>query len=479
MWNCYRHFKIYSGQRRDRNWNKIAEERALEINLSNRETSLTILQRLCFSLVVEVIHWCTHYLFGFHGKSILSCHQMCESSQLFHWWVYGSRKFSCVCDVLFLCMWRFVSVYDHRTHRFINCRTPIHVCPARLWQMYHRKKEDYSHTMTSNYVMFEVPSWIHFLLPYPLLTPPPHTHTHNTQTLSLSPFSLSFSVCLSVYLSLCLCLSVCLFVCLSVCLSLHAHTQKLSLSSHQSNIMLSLSTNKSPVQCTFIQPDWVWFSCFSSPIVHQPARSRDVQRRRTAVVSYDPVQAAQTLEYDDLGTMSDLELPSFQRGGFMRTSLPIVRSASTSLERPLGEILSLLNLYIIKHWEIIRNCGAGTSLFSLKESWIESNAKSVRTLLYHLDKDLFKMRCISFRTELHIHVLKLHGTVNLWNNAHQECHNRLGSILLDITRPFPIRKAYIFLCVIYYYVFFHVKVERQYCALNNKIFIITELIITL
>ncbi|GFR99967.1 SRC kinase signaling inhibitor 1 [Elysia marginata] len=68
----------------------------------------------------------------------------------------------------------------------------------------------------------------------------------------------------------------------------------------------------------------------------QPARSREVQRRRTAVVSYDPVQAAQTLEYDDLGTMSDLELPSFQRGGFMRTSLPIVRSASTSLEKPLG-----------------------------------------------------------------------------------------------------------------------------------------------
>ncbi|RUS73183.1 hypothetical protein EGW08_019057, partial [Elysia chlorotica] len=72
------------------------------------------------------------------------------------------------------------------------------------------------------------------------------------------------------------------------------------------------------------------------PEADRPARSRDVQRRRTAVVSYDPVQAAQTLEYDDLGTMSDLELPSFQRGGFMRTSLPIVRSASTSLERPLG-----------------------------------------------------------------------------------------------------------------------------------------------
>lgn len=72
------------------------------------------------------------------------------------------------------------------------------------------------------------------------------------------------------------------------------------------------------------------------PETERPARSRDAQRRRTAVVSYDPIQAAQTLEYDDLGTMSDLELPSFQRGGFMRTSLPIVRSASTSLEKPLG-----------------------------------------------------------------------------------------------------------------------------------------------
>ncbi|XP_012940469.1 serine/arginine repetitive matrix protein 2 [Aplysia californica] len=70
--------------------------------------------------------------------------------------------------------------------------------------------------------------------------------------------------------------------------------------------------------------------------LEKPARSRDGQRRRTAVVTYDPHQASNTLEYDDLGTMSDLELPSFQRGGFMRTSLPIVRSASTSLERPLG-----------------------------------------------------------------------------------------------------------------------------------------------
>ncbi|XP_055876517.1 uncharacterized protein LOC106065710 isoform X5 [Biomphalaria glabrata] len=70
--------------------------------------------------------------------------------------------------------------------------------------------------------------------------------------------------------------------------------------------------------------------------VERPARSREIQRRRTAVVTYDPHQAGHTLEYDDQGTMSDLELPSFQRGGFTRTSLPIVRSASTSLERPLG-----------------------------------------------------------------------------------------------------------------------------------------------
>ncbi|XP_059172941.1 SRC kinase signaling inhibitor 1-like isoform X3 [Physella acuta] len=68
--------------------------------------------------------------------------------------------------------------------------------------------------------------------------------------------------------------------------------------------------------------------------VSKPARSRDSQRRR--LVNYDPNQSGHTMEYEDLGTMSDLELPSFQRGGFMRTSLPIVRSASTSLERPLG-----------------------------------------------------------------------------------------------------------------------------------------------
>ncbi|CAG5129981.1 unnamed protein product, partial [Candidula unifasciata] len=76
-----------------------------------------------------------------------------------------------------------------------------------------------------------------------------------------------------------------------------------------------------------------------------PSRAREGQRRRTAVVTYNSSQGANVLEYDDVGTMSDLELPSFQRGGLIRTSMPLVRSASTSLERPLGKFCLVFLVY--------------------------------------------------------------------------------------------------------------------------------------
>ncbi|KAL8596725.1 hypothetical protein ACOMHN_025775 [Nucella lapillus] len=64
-------------------------------------------------------------------------------------------------------------------------------------------------------------------------------------------------------------------------------------------------------------------------------RPRESQRRRTTVVTYNP-QSSRLLDQDDVGTMSDVEPSTFQRGGVARASLPIVRSASSSLERPIG-----------------------------------------------------------------------------------------------------------------------------------------------
>ncbi|XP_067650267.1 coiled-coil domain-containing protein AGAP005037-like isoform X12 [Haliotis asinina] len=71
------------------------------------------------------------------------------------------------------------------------------------------------------------------------------------------------------------------------------------------------------------------------PIQQQP-RQRDHQRRRTTIVTYNP-DHNRSMEYDS-GTMSDVDLPpsSFQRGGFTRSSLPIVRSSSSTFDRPLG-----------------------------------------------------------------------------------------------------------------------------------------------
>lgn len=70
----------------------------------------------------------------------------------------------------------------------------------------------------------------------------------------------------------------------------------------------------------------------------QIPRPREPQRRRTTIVNYIPrVYGPRAADYEDPGTMSDMDLPSFQRGGYARASLPVVRSASSSLERPLGE----------------------------------------------------------------------------------------------------------------------------------------------
>ena len=61
-------------------------------------------------------------------------------------------------------------------------------------------------------------------------------------------------------------------------------------------------------------------------------RSRD-PRRRATVVSYNP-QVNRSMDYD--GTMSEVDAPTFHRGGFVRSSLPATRSPPAVLDKPLG-----------------------------------------------------------------------------------------------------------------------------------------------
>ena len=62
-------------------------------------------------------------------------------------------------------------------------------------------------------------------------------------------------------------------------------------------------------------------------------RSRD-PRRRATVVTYNP-QVARSMDYD--GTMSEVDAPTFHRGGFVRSSLPASRSPAATLDKPLGK----------------------------------------------------------------------------------------------------------------------------------------------
>jgi hypothetical protein len=72
----------------------------------------------------------------------------------------------------------------------------------------------------------------------------------------------------------------------------------------------------------------------------QARRPRDHHRRAT-VVTYNP---SNVREYEDFETMSNVEGPvSFQRGGFMRNSLPIVRSPPNTYDKPMGMYKLIFN----------------------------------------------------------------------------------------------------------------------------------------
>ncbi|XP_060086169.1 coiled-coil domain-containing protein CG32809-like [Ylistrum balloti] len=68
---------------------------------------------------------------------------------------------------------------------------------------------------------------------------------------------------------------------------------------------------------------------------NQGRRTRDPARRAT-VVTYNPGSVSG--EYEESDTMSNIEGPvsNFSRGGYMRSSLPIVRSPPNTYERPMG-----------------------------------------------------------------------------------------------------------------------------------------------
>ncbi|XP_071157969.1 coiled-coil domain-containing protein CG32809-like isoform X4 [Mytilus edulis] len=71
------------------------------------------------------------------------------------------------------------------------------------------------------------------------------------------------------------------------------------------------------------------------PIRPHARRPRDPHRRAT-VVTYNP---ANVRDYEDFETMSNVEGPvSFQRGSFMRNSLPIVRSPPNTYDRAMGMV---------------------------------------------------------------------------------------------------------------------------------------------
>lgn len=66
----------------------------------------------------------------------------------------------------------------------------------------------------------------------------------------------------------------------------------------------------------------------------QARRPRDPHRRAT-VVTYNPAAR----DYEDFETMSNVEGPvSFQRGGFMRNSMPIVRTPPNTYDKAMGRL---------------------------------------------------------------------------------------------------------------------------------------------
>ena len=94
-----------------------------------------------------------------------------------------------------------------------------------------------------------------------------------------------------------------------------------------------LVSNGNLLSCNYIQ-------CFFSIVFQGRPSSANELRRKTTVVTYDPGQNKSYVYDDDDGIMSDGEAngtPNNFRRNRLRSSLPIVRTPSKTLEKPLGK----------------------------------------------------------------------------------------------------------------------------------------------
>ncbi|KAL4222674.1 Actin interacting protein 3 [Mactra antiquata] len=147
-----------------------------------------------------------------------------------------------------------------------------------------------------------------------------------------------------------------------------------------------------------------------------PVRGRSRDPRRRATVGYSTSQQQQqqhnrSMDYND-GTMSDIDGPTFHRGGFIRSSLPATRSPP-SVDKPPGlvflifrdETKKALLPNEITHLDTVRAMFVRSFPGKLTMSYLESPKRKIyilepRTNIYYQLEDL---RDIKDRTVLRVH----------------------------------------------------------------------------
>ncbi|KAK3603670.1 hypothetical protein CHS0354_017390 [Potamilus streckersoni] len=138
-------------------------------------------------------------------------------------------------------------------------------------------------------------------------------------------------------------------------------------------------------------------------------RSRDPRRRATTVVY---TQQNRSADYDDIGTMSEVDAPTFQRGGYVRSSLP-ARSPQPFVEKPIGlvflvygnETKKALLPNEITHLDTVRALFVRSFPGKLTMEYLDSPKNKIyildpRTNIYYQLEDL---KDIKDRTVLKIH----------------------------------------------------------------------------
>ncbi|XP_011307844.1 uncharacterized protein [Fopius arisanus] len=124
------------------------------------------------------------------------------------------------------------------------------------------------------------------------------------------------------------------------------------------------------------------------------------QRKSPLPRGYPPPSTAMLFD-DDPGIMSEVETSStgFRRGGKQRSSLPVVRTASKTLERPLGDSLGLVFLQYRKETKRALLPNEITSIDTVKALFVRSFPKQltmeyldspdVKVYIHDSNKDMF------------------------------------------------------------------------------------------